>query len=126
MHKITSMNFDLCCAKYVRKEIVDMMNELVEKYNKAKKENKETEIFYLRDGSVIEAKNNEEVLYYYFMEIIQNCPMGVELFVHISTNYEQLAIIANQRKFHKLKEDYGNFFKMIKNLPFKDFIIKEK
>ena len=56
------------------------------------------------------------------MDIIQNCPMGVELFVKINTNYEQLAIIYNQRKFHKLKEDYDEFFKMIDTLPLKNLI----
>ena len=63
-----------------------------------------------------------DVMYLLFMDIIQNCPMGVELFVRVNTNYEQLAIIYNQRKFHKLKEDYDEFFKMIDTLPLKNLI----
>ena len=122
MHKITSMDFNLCCAKYVSQEIVDSMNERIKRYNDARKNRLEHYTFTLRDGEVIKANTYNDVMYLLFMDIIQNCPMGVELFVRVNTNYEQLAIIYNQRKFHKLKEDYDEFFKMIDTLPLKNII----
>jgi hypothetical protein len=66
-------------------------------------------------------------LYDCYMRIISNCPMGAELTVHVSTNYEQLATIYRQRKKHKLKEDWGAFCKFIEELPFaKELIIGEE
>ena len=122
MHKITSMDFNLCCAKYVSQEVVDSMNERIKRYNDARKNKLQHYSITLRDGEVIKANTYNDVMYLLFMDIIQNCPMGVELFVRVNTNYEQLAIIYNQRKFHKLKEDYDEFFNMIDTLPLKNLI----
>ena len=53
--------------------------------------------------------------------------MGTELFVRVSTNYEQLATIYKQRKNHKLKEDWGEFVKFVNSLPYsKELITCEK
>jgi hypothetical protein len=49
--------------------------------------------------------------------------MGTELFVRVSTNYETLANIYNQRKDHKLKEDWGAFCDFIKSLPYSKELI---
>ena len=49
--------------------------------------------------------------------------MGCELFVRVSTNYEQLATIYRQRRNHKLKEDWGAFIEFIKQLPYADELI---
>ena len=40
--------------------------------------------------------------YEVFMKIISNCPLGLEKWMHISTNYQQLKTIYSQRKNHKL------------------------
>ena len=128
MHRITKMDFDKCCAKYVTQRNVDDMNEMVAEYNDIQNSDEEGSINYyfnLRDGSTIEAKSKKEALYYQFMMIIQNCPMGAELFVRVTTNYEQLATIAKQRRGHKLKEDYGAFFDMLRSLPYAKELIPE-
>lgn len=101
MHKITKMNFDECCNKYVTSESKTQMKALILAHRK-------------------------NPTYENFMKVISNCPMGVELFVRVTTSYEQLATIAFQRKNHKLKEDYGAFMDMVKSLPYSELIIPER
>nr|DAW10678.1 MAG TPA: hypothetical protein [Caudoviricetes sp.] len=121
MHRITKMDFDKCCNKYISQATVDKMNALVYAYNMfagLEGEAFERTTFELRNGEVIEANTKEECLYHMFMQIISECPMGTELFVRVSTNYEQLSTIYKQRKNHKLKEDWGNFKKFVESLPY--------
>ena len=143
MHRITKMDFGKCCNKYVSKSVKDMMNNLVDFYNTLSKyfhhikEWNETvdaycnylahldknNKFTLDDDVLVDRAN---MLYDCYMRIMSNCPMGAELWVHCSTNYEQLATIYRQRKNHKLKEDWGEFCKWIESLPYaKELIICE-
>ncbi len=127
MHRITQMDFNECCNKYVSKETVDRMNGLCHEYNLVSVSNNENveRDFKLRDGEVIHAKGRKDVLYHLFMVIISECPMGTELFVRVTTNYEQLATIAKQRRGHKLKEDYSAFYDMVRSLPYAKELIPE-
>ena len=98
MHKITKMDFDKCCNKYVTQQSIKQMKELIEVYN-------------------------QNPSYENYMFIISNCPMGTELFVRVSTNYMQLKTIYTQRKSHKLKEDYKALCDWISTLPYsKEFL----
>ena len=46
--------------------------------------------------------------------------------MRVSTNYKQLQTIYNQRRHHKLKEDWSAVIKMIEELPyFEPFILGE-
>ncbi len=65
---------------------------------------------------------NEEQSYENFMKVLSNCPLGLEKWMAISTNYLQLKTIYNQRKNHRLKEDWGVIIDMIKNLPYASLI----
>lgn len=126
MHRITKMDFDRCCNKYVSAKTVNNMNNLIAMYNKIVEDKISHMQFDLRDGETIIADTYQDCLYYQFMRIISECPMGAELFVHISTNYKQLQTIYHQRKNHKLKEDWGAFCKFIEGLPYaKELIIAE-
>ena len=126
MHRITQMDFSKCVNKYVSQRTVDNMTELIATYNRFAEERTENHTFVLREET-IEATTHADVLYYQFMLIISECPMGAELFVRVSTNYEQLATIARQRRHHKLKEDYAAFMDMIRNLPYgKELILCEE
>lgn len=98
MHKLSSMNMDACFNKYVTDSTKTMMKCLLEQYNANKS-------------------------YDNFMRLLSNCPLGVELFMRISTNYEQLATIYRQRRHHKLKEDWGAFCAFIEDLPFAEQLI---
>ena len=101
MHRITNMDFSKCCNKYVLPQTIQLMQKLIAEYQ-------------------------ESPSYEGFMRVISNCPMGTELYVRVSTNYEQLATIYWQRKNHKLKEDYGALKAFIESLPYaKELIIGE-
>jgi hypothetical protein len=66
---------------------------------------------------------NKDKTYDNFMKLISNCPLGLELFMRVSTNYLQLKTIYNQRRNHKLKEDWGVICSMIEELPYSELII---
>lgn len=102
MHMITKMDFDKCCNEYVNQITIDNMKNLIRQYN-------------------------EDASYEHFMEIVSNCPQGIELFMRVSTNYQQIKTIYHQRKNHRLKEDWGTFCKFVEDLPYADeFILKNK
>ena len=107
MHRLCKMNIANACNKYVSDETIEQMEELVDQYNYA-----------------VEKGAEEGVIYENFMKMISNCPMGLELFERVSTNYKQLQTIYNQRKNHRLKEDWGAFCKMIEELPYFEELIK--
>lgn len=98
MHRITKMDFSKCCNKYVLPQTIQLMQKLIAEYQ-------------------------ESPSYEGFMRVISNCPMGTELYVRVSTNYEQLATIYWQRKNHKLKEDYGALIAFIESLPYAQELI---
>jgi hypothetical protein len=93
MHRLSKMDLSLACNKYVDVNIIKIVQEKIDAYN-------------------------DNPNYTNFMEMISNCPLGLELFMRVSTNYKQLQTIYHQRKNHKLKEDWGEFCKMIENLPY--------
>lgn len=144
MHRITKMDFDKCCNKYVSKAVKDIMNNLVDFYNALSKyfyhikEWNETVSLYKDYVYALESDwaydfdedidvDRANFLYDCYMRIISNCPMGTELTVHVSTNYEQLATIYKQRRNHKLKEDWGEFCRWIESLPYaKELILGEE
>ena len=124
MHRLTKMSADSVCNKYVSREAVELLDTDIMTYNRiAEDENFKGVVFVLRDGSTVEAKTKGDALYYAYMKCISDCPMGVELFVRVSTNYKQLQTIYWQRKDHKLREDWGEFCKFIENLPFANELI---
>lgn len=84
--------------KYVDDVIFDRLQELVQDYEEAPS-------------------------YENWMRVLSNTPLGLELFMHCTTNYLQLKNIYHQRKNHKLQEDWGAFCKFIEELPyFNEFI----
>ena len=101
MHRLHMMKLSECCNKYVDKGIIDLAQRKIDRYNSLKASG---------------ASGDE--LYAAFMEMISNCPMGVELFMRVTTNYKQLQTIYRQRLHHKLKEDWGAVCDMIESLPY--------
>ena len=121
------MNIDKACNKYVSKENIEQLERDIKRYNDiAEWEDFTGATFTLRDGTQIVTEDKNEALYYAYMICISDCPLGIELIMRVSTNYKQLQTIYHQRKHHKLKEDWGNFCKMIEGLPyFKELILGE-
>ena len=100
MHRLTKMDFDSCCNKYVTAQTKELMKSLVQIYNEDPTENN-------------------------FMRLLSNCPQGIMLFKRVSTNYEQLATIYRQRKNHRLPE-WRELCEWIETLPYsKELIICE-
>jgi hypothetical protein len=127
MHKLMSMDLDFACNKYVPAIFVDEMKKLINKYKAIKEDdNFISQTFLFRDGNLINVRNKQEALYIAFMQCISACPLGLELFMRVSTNYKQLQTIYYQRKNHKLKEDWGAFCKMIEELPYFNELILGK
>ena len=127
MHRLIKMDLDVACNKYVTRGMIHEMKAHVAYYNKI---NNDTDFkyaeFVLRDGERICTTDKNEALYYAFMMCVSNCPMGLELFMRCSTNYEQLATIYRLRLHHKLKEDWVKAFchDFVENLPYaKELII---
>lgn len=128
MHRLLKMNLDKACNKYVSQEIIDIVKKDIERYNRIADEEWNEEYngatFYLRNGEYLITQDREEALYWAFMKCISDCPMGLELFMRVSTNYKQLQTIYFQRRHHKLREDWGAFCKFIEELPYaKELII---
>lgn len=123
MHRLTAMDIDKSCSKYVDESSIELLKKEVELYNRLKDDKISSYTFKLRNDEVIEANTHSDVLYYQYMRCIQNCPMGFELFTRVSTNYEQLATIYRQRKGHKLKEDYKVLLDFIESLPYASDLI---
>ena len=129
MHRLLKMDLEVACTKYVTDNSINELKDHIARYNQIKNnEQLNGASFPLRDGSWLVTRNKEEALYYAFMMCINNCPMGLELFMRCSTNYEQLATIYRQRKHHKLKEDWVEGFceNFIKKLPYaKELILTD-
>lgn len=127
MHRLINMDLDMACTKYVTENSIKELRGHIDRYNRIKNDEEFVGAsFPLRDGEFIVTQDKKEAMYYAFMMCVSNCPMGLELFMRCSTNYEQLATIYRQRKNHKLKEDWVEGFceKFVKKLPYaKELII---
>ena len=60
---------------------------------------------------------DEKKRYELFMKMQSNNPLGYELTMSVTTNYLQLKTMYNQRKHHRLKEDWGAFCDWCDSLP---------
>lgn len=97
MHCLTKGEFE--CNKYVDERMEGILEANIHQYNCSP-------------------------TYENFMICLSNCPMGLELWMGITTNYLQLKTMYAQRKNHRLKEDWGEFCEMIKSLPYSQLFLK--
>jgi len=51
------------------------------------------------------------------MELLASTPLGFAMWAACTTNYLQLKTMYHQRKYHKLKEDWGYFCRWCESLP---------
>jgi hypothetical protein len=99
------MNMDNCFNEYVTQENIALMKQYIAEYNAID-------------------KDDSDALYKAWMKVLSNCPQGLELFMHVTTNYLQLQTMYFQRKNHRLKEDWGAFCDFVEHLPyFKELIL---
>jgi len=101
MHRLAKLDIESSCNEYVAQGVIDVVKVLQELYN-------------------------YNPSYVNYMMLVSNCPLGLELTMRCSTNYMQLKTIYNQRKNHKLKEDWGAYIEFIQSLPYaKELIIND-
>ncbi|WP_297598158.1 hypothetical protein [uncultured Cetobacterium sp.] len=116
MHRLTKMDLKKSCNEYVDDVVIENLNKWIEIFNSFEKDEKER---------VIEEKVYTK--YEIYMKIISNCPMGLEQTMRVTTSYLQLKTIYLQRRYHKLKEDWGNFCDWCLTLPhFEEFCLNNK
>jgi hypothetical protein len=112
MHRLVSMglkdNFSSMFNKYVDKDIIDKIKAMVMAYKM---------LDVVRAPTPEAEKELSKTKYEAFMTIVSNLPMGFEMWMTIKTNYLQLKTMYNQRKGHKLQEDWGAFCAWCLTLP---------
>ena len=121
MHRLVKMDPEKICNEYVSSGAVWQLNKDIEIYNNITEAGEKDFLGFtivLRDGTIKTTKSKAEALYWAYMRCISDCPMGAELFVHVSTNYKQIQTIYFQRLGHKLKEDWGAFKEWVESLPY--------
>ena len=130
MHRLLKLDIKKSCNKYVNQTAIDNVMKLIENYNAILNDSIEYSAEYYSDlvftginEETYKINSKEDALYVAWMQVIANCPLGLELWMRVSTNYKQLQTIYYQRKHHKLKEDWGAVIKMIEELPCFDIFI---
>lgn len=119
MHRMTKMDIEKCCNKYVSRDAINNLQTYVDLFNQLES-NKED--FVKEYGPEWYKKEKYEA----FMRVISNTPAGFEQAMRVTSNYLQLKTIYLQRKNHKLEEDWGEFCKWCESLPyFREFCLKE-
>ena len=101
--------------KYVDKRVIAIVEEKIADYNK-----------YLIAYAGLENDSVKDERYRLFMECVSNIPLGFEMWMTVKTNYLQLKTMYNQRRSHKLKEDWGEFCDWCEKLPRFIELIKRK
>lgn len=92
MHRIARFDLDTQYCEYVDRRMIDIMNELKERYN--------------------ETKNKED-----YLKLLYSNPCGFKLTARMTTNYRCLKTIYAQRKNHRLPE-WREFCKWVETLPY--------
>lgn len=101
MHRISKFNLNKQYIDYVDPRVIDIMNELKDKYN--------------------ETSDPED-----YLRLLYTNPCGFKLTASMTTNYRQLKTIYQQRKNHRLPE-WRELCEQIEKLPhFKEIVLGEE
>lgn len=119
MHRITKFDLDKAYIKYVDKRVIDIMKEKIENYNEWM-DNKKT--WDTCDEDRLRWKTTTSIKY---LEILYTNPCGFQLTARMTTNYQQLKTMYNQRRTHKLPE-WQEFCDWCETLPhFKELCLTQ-
>ena len=91
MHRISKFDLTNQYSEYVDKRMIDIINELKDKYN--------------------ETQNKED-----YLRLLYSNPCGFKLTAAMTTNFRQLKTIYYQRKNHRLPE-WVTFCKQLEEIP---------
>ena len=103
MHKITKFSLNKKCNTYVDRRIIDICQEKIDEYNRLSSLEEKTE-------------KTHRLMNEKYLEILYNIPMGFELTAGMTTNYQQLKTIYQQRRHHRLP-DWQMICDWIETLP---------
>ena len=104
MHRITKINLDSVCNRYVYDEVKEILKSIIDKYEAETDTDKKKELFN---------------------KIISNTPSGLMLTARMTTNYLQLKSIINQRSNHKMQE-WKHLCDWFKTLPMLEELVCKK
>lgn len=132
MHKLLKMEIRKSTTKYVSPQSIKEAQYHVNRYNEILADESIVTYGYWNTeedaNKWVIVEGREEVLYTAFMVMLNNIPLGLELFMRVTTNYKQLQTIWYQRRHHKLIEDWQEGFckNFIEKLPYaKELIFGE-
>ena len=108
MHKITKFDLDKAYIKYVDKRCINVIKEKVEEYNKLSTMVTTSDL----DSTI----KHTELLKEKYLEILYSNPCGIFLTARMTTNYQQLKTIYQQRRNHRLPQ-WQWYCDWIENLP---------
>lgn len=100
MHKIAKFDIKAQCNKYVDERAIAILEEKKAKY--------------------LETNDPED-----YLALLYNIPDGFELTAGMTTNYQQLKTIYQQRRTHRLP-DWQMFCDWIESLPYSELITMEE
>ena len=135
MHRILKIDIDKACNKYVHKDTINNLKNIISLYNSLDDMDKRLEAKYeqilnediessikieLRDGECV-SPNKKEL----FNMIIANTPSGLMLTARMTPNYLQLKSIINQRSNHKMQE-WRYLCDWFKTLPMLEELVCKK
>lgn len=113
MHKITKFDIKQQCNRYVDPRIIDIVQDKINEYNRLNELN-ETNVF---------SKERQDIMNELYLEILYNVPSGFQITAGMTTNYQQLKTIYQQRRHHRLP-DWQIFCDWCESLPlFKELCI---
>lgn len=113
MHKITKFDIKQQCNRYVDRRIIDIVQSKIDEYNRLNELN-ETNGF---------SKERQDIMNELYLEILYNVPSGFQITAAMTTNYQQLKTIYQQRRHHRLP-DWQMFCDWCETLPmFKELCI---
>lgn len=113
MHKIAKFNLQEQCNRYVDNRIIDIVKAKINEYNRLVD-------YDMSHEKSAERKKQMDKLY---LEILYNIPAGFELTAGMTTNYQQLKTIYQQRRHHLLP-DWKVFCDWCETLPmFKELCV---
>ena len=95
VHRITKFDLDKIYIKYVDPRVIDIMKQKVEEYNQLEDEKQKKEKY---------------------LELLYTNPCGMYLTARMTTNYQQLKTIYQQRRTHRLPE-WQEFCDWVETLP---------
>ena len=108
MHRITKFDLDKAYIRYVDQRCIDIMKEKVAEYNSLQERIKNSEA---EDKFPL-----QEIAKSKYLEILYTNPCGMYLTARMTTNYQQLKTIYQQRRHHRLPE-WQEFCDWCEQLP---------